>query len=193
MTSAGLPLELPAPRPLRWVAIVWGVGGVLALLGQAIARLAPLARDAIERHTLSDAQLVALVTWVLFSAYTEGYKGFHKRFSPRVVARALHLARHPRALHVALAPAFCMSWFHASRRGLAVAWGIVFMVAGFVLLLRRVPQPWRGIVDAGVVVGLALGALSVLYWALCAARGAPVGIDPDLPAPRRSTDAAAGA
>lgn len=192
MTRAPTEAEPVPPSPLGWLAIVWGVGGVLGLLGQAIARLLPRAREALVGRSLSHAELALLAAWVLFSAYTEGYRGFHTRFSPRVVARALHLGRHPRWLHVVLAPAFCMSWFHASRRGLAVAWGIVVMVGGFVALLQRVPQPWRGIVDAGVVVGLALGALSVVYWAARAAGGGRPGADPDLPPGAADPGAAPG-
>jgi len=32
--------------------------------------------------------------------------------------------------------------------------------------VRRLAQPWRGIIDAGVVVGLAWGVGSVVYYAL---------------------------
>ena len=32
-----------------------------------------------------------------------------------------------------------------------------------VLLVQMIPQPWRGIIDAGVVVGLSWGVLSLWY------------------------------
>ena len=33
-----------------------------------------------------------------------------------------------------------------------------------VLLVRLLPQPWRGIIDAGVVLGLLLGIASIVYF-----------------------------
>ena len=35
-------------------------------------------------------------------------------------------------------------------------------VVVLVLVLREIPQPWRGLIDLGVVIGLALGAASIL-------------------------------
>src|SRR5690606_2841474 len=113
--------------------------------------------------------------------YAEGYRGFQMRFSPRVVARALHLARNPRPLHVVLAPLFCMSFFHATPRGRGAAWGVTLGVLAAILLIRYLPQPWRGIIDAGVVVGLAWGAWSLVVSAIRGVLGAPPKVDAQLP------------
>jgi len=162
------------------VGAVWGVLGVLGLLGQACARLTPRALEAIEGG-LSPLQLVALAAWIGFMAYTEGLRGFHRRFSPRVVARATYLREYPRPLFVALAPLFCMSMFHASRRGLVVARVLVLFIVLLVLVVSQLDQPWRGIIDAGVVVGLALGAASIVWYAVQALRGVAPPVPPDLP------------
>jgi hypothetical protein len=160
----------------------WGVLGVLALLTQAIARLAPLAAEPILAKTLSPAQVGLYVGWVAFSAYFEGYRAFQKRFSPRVVARALHLARHPvSSASVALAPAYCMCLFHAKPRARYVAWGTLVMVIGFIVTLRHVPQPFRGIVDGGVVVALAWGVVIVLFYFARGLAGRPIPVSPELP------------
>jgi hypothetical protein len=135
--------------------------GVAALLIQAVLRLGVLAVEPILARTLSPAQVALYVVWVGISAYFEGYRAFHLRFCPRVVGRALHLARNPRVLHVVLAPLFCMGFFHANRRTLLLAWGTTAMVIGFIVTLRYVPQPWRGIVDGGVVVALSGGVVSL--------------------------------
>ncbi len=37
------------------------------------------------------------------------------------------------------------------------SWLVVVVVTSLVFGMRFVPQPWRGIVDAGVVVGLGMG------------------------------------
>ena len=46
------------------------------------------------------------------------------------------------------------------------------MIVCFVILIRLMPQPWRGLLDAGVVVGLSLGVLSIFYF-ICLARTKP--------------------
>lgn len=111
---------------------------------------------------LTPTQLGVSLGWVALNAYAEGYRAFQLRFSPRVVVRAHHLARHPHPIHVALAPLYCMALIHATRRARIVAWSTVTMIVGFVLTLRLVPQPWRGIVDGGVVVALGWGILAIV-------------------------------
>jgi hypothetical protein len=41
-------------------------------------------------------------------------------------------------------------------------WVMVSIIAALVIGVRHVPQPWRGIIDAGVVVGLGIGLVSLL-------------------------------
>lgn len=162
-------------------AALWGVGGVVLMLGQAIVRLVPIALDGI-RGLEGALPWLVLLGWVSLNAYAEGYRGFHLRFSPRVVARALHLLHHPTWLRALFAPLFCMSLFGASRRGITVAWCIVVFVTTLVLTMRWLPQPWRGIVDAGVVAGLGLGLLSIVVYAGRALAGRAPPIDADVAA-----------
>ena len=70
---------------MRAVAYIWGVGGVLLLLGSAIYRLAPMT-FALKDYPLSPFHWCALVLFVVYMAYAEGYKGFHLAFAPRVVS-----------------------------------------------------------------------------------------------------------
>jgi hypothetical protein len=169
------------PGPWGHAIVAWGVFGVLALIAQAMWRLTPLALEPIRANMLTPAQATLYGVWVVLNAYAEGYRGFHKRFSPRVVSRALHLAREPRALHVLLAPAFCMSLFHATTRGKRVAWGVTLGVIALVMLVRAAPQPWRGIIDGGVVVGLFLGGISIVYHLVLAFSGRMLEVEIDLP------------
>jgi hypothetical protein len=157
--------ELGEPRlslPIILVAI-WGVGGVLGLLAQAMIRLTPLALEPLEKQMLNSWQLALYIIWAIVNAYAEGYRGFQKAFSPRVVARAFHLGRHPRLVYVLLAPLYCMALFHAKRKNLILAWGLSSFILAAVVLVRLLPQPWRGIIDVGVVVGLAWGAISIVW------------------------------
>lgn len=163
------------------IGMAWGLLGVILLIAQPLVfRLGPMALDAV-RSDLTVLQWVVLVGWVLVNAHAEGYRGFHRRFSPRVVARAQVIARSPRPLWVLLAPLFCMSLFHASRRGLIVARVLVVAIVVLVVLVRQLEQPWRGIVDAGVVVGLGLGLASILYYVGRMLAGYDPPLPPDLP------------
>ena len=44
-----------------------------------------------------------------------------------------------------------------------VSWCITLGVFGITKIVKALPYPYRGIVDAGVVLGLSLGLLSMLY------------------------------
>lgn len=162
---------------------MWGIAGVVGLLVQALVRLGPRAVEALKSE-LDVVQWIALVGWCAFMVHAEGIKGFHRRFSPRVVARAWTLAERPQLLHVIFAPAYCMSLFHASRRGIIVAWSVLLGVIGLITIVSRMSQPWRGIVDAGVVLGLGVGLASILFYTVRAMGGTPPPIDPDLPRER---------
>jgi hypothetical protein len=183
------PGEQGPPRPisaLGWIGFGWGLVGVIALLGSALWRLTPLSLEAIELG-LTGWQWAILVGWVALNAHAEGYRGFHRRFSPRVVARALHLRAHPQPGWVVIAPLFCMSLVGASARGMKVARIVSASILTLVLIVRSLDQPWRGIIDAGVVVGLGLGTLSLLGFLAGALLGRPPSIDPDLADSARPT------
>lgn len=168
---------------IRWWIAAWGILGFSAVLVQAIVRLAPMAWEPIAAQSLSQLQVGLYVGWVAWMWYTEGYRGFQRQLCPRMVARALHLARNPVAHRVALAPFFCMGLFHATRRRLIIAWVLLIAIIGLVIAVRQLSQPWRGLIDGGVVVGLAwgLGALLVVFARAIAGR--EPGVSPELPEP----------
>lgn len=171
--------DRPRLSPLDWMVVAWGVGGVLALLANAIVRLSPIAAEALTME-LGALHWAVLAGWVAFMGYAEGWRGFHRRFSPRVVARAFHLGRRRRLGSALLAPAYCMSLFASTRRGTLVAWSLVVGISALVVLVRMTPQPWRGIVDAGVVIGLGVGSLSIGWHVLRSLRLGPQ-LPTDLP------------
>jgi len=159
----------------------WGVLGVACLFVQALIRLTPLAFEPISSGSLGLATWLLYAAWVAFMAYTEGYRTFQLKWAPRVVARAVYLAKNPNPLFVALAPLFCMSLLHANRRRLVSSWLVVLMIVVFVVVVRRFDQPWRGIIDGGVVVGLAWGVVVLLINAGRALGGQELGASADLP------------
>jgi len=162
------PASLPRRSWRSFLLPLWGVGGVTLLLGWAIVRLGRVAVAALTSGDLGTLHWAALAVWVSFMAWSEGYRGFQRSFSPRTAGRALELGRHPTVLRAVLGPLYAMGYFAAPRRVLATAWGVTSMVVCLVLLVRLLDQPWRGIVDAGVVVGLVWGVVSLL---VCFARG----------------------
>lgn len=173
-------------RPTRAgkVAIVlWSIGGVLALLVQAIARLLPRALEPILDGSLDLAAAIAYVASVALLAYSEGYRGFQQRFSPRAAARALYLAEHPKPSLVIVGPLVAMGLIYATRRRLIGSWTLLLGIIGLIVVVSQLAQPWRGAVDAGVVVGLSWGAIATLVFAIRALRGTLPDVDPDLPKP----------
>lgn len=162
------------------IGAVWGLTGVMMLLASAIYRLTPLAMDAFG-YELRWYHWMFLAFVLLFMAYLEGYRAFQQGFSPRVAARARYLKHHRNALHTLLAPLFCMGYFHATKRrritSLSVTAGIIVLI----ILVRFLPQPWRGIVDAGVVVGLAWGLVSLLIFGLQALSRERFNYSPEVP------------
>jgi hypothetical protein len=159
------------------VIYLWGVGGLALVLVEALLRLAPMAWEPIASGELSPFQWLVYASWVVFNGYCEGYRGFQRSFSPRAAARAHHVARRGSALDVVLAPLFCMSLLHASRRGLTVAWLLLTGIVLLVLLVKSLPQPWRGIIDGGVVVGLAWGLGSLCLSAVSTLVRGPAAVD----------------
>lgn len=101
-----------------------------------------------------------------FMAHSEGYMGFQKSFAPRVVARARVLRERPSFLRLLLAPLFCMGYFHATRRRLLSIYTLTLGIVGLIVVFRYISQPWRGILDCGVVVGLSWGMASIVVLAV---------------------------
>jgi hypothetical protein len=180
--------RVPSPRmtsrPITGTGVaiaLWSIGGVLALLTQAIVRLLPRALEPILDGSLDLIAGVAYFAAIVGLAYSEGYRGFQQRFSPRAVARAWHLAKHPRPALVVLAPLVAMGLIYANRRRLLGSWILLLGIIGLIVLVSQLAQPWRGAVDAGVVVGLSWGAIATLVVLIRALRGSPPDVDPDLP------------
>lgn len=155
------------------VAATWGIGGVSFVLGAAIVRLTPVAWSALISG-LSVFQWLVLAVVVVAMAVFEGYRGFQCSFSPRVAARARHLAGRPTLVRTFLAPLFCMGYFGAPRRRRIASLALTAGIVALVIAARRLPQPWLGILDAGVVVGLAWGLIAL--W-LFTARAFGAGLD----------------
>ena len=76
-----------------------------------------------------------------------------------------------------------MGLFHATKKRMIISWSVSIGVAVIVAAVKRLSYPWRNIVDAGVVVGLTWGMVSMLGgYAISLVTGiAPIDVDPALP------------
>lgn len=147
------------------LAALWGFTGVFVLLSSAISRLAPTAL-ALEFSQLSFVHWLALLFSLMFMGFAEGYRGFQKNFSPRVAARVRYLRHNPSLLRFILAPLFCMGFFYTTRKRKIVSFTLTFCIIMMVIIVSYIPQPWRGIIDAGVVFGLAWGVISMVLYTI---------------------------
>ncbi|OFE12944.1 hypothetical protein PHACT_07160 [Pseudohongiella acticola] len=166
IVSSFLPERLPFTRELwsvRTFGFVWGVGGILLLLSFAIVRLGGVALE-LGGYPLTVWQWGLVLVWLVYMVWAEGYKGFHLAFAPRVVVRANYLANNPRPVHVLLAPLYCMGYIHATTRRRILSIALTSMILTFVFMVRLLPQPWRSMVDVGVVAGLVVGVASILFY-----------------------------
>lgn len=145
------------------LAAYWGITGFFLLLGFAVYRLTPVALQALNSE-LNWLHWLVFIANLLFMAYFEGYRGFQQAYSPRLAARARYLSQHSTPLRILLAPLFCMGYFDAPKRRLIATWILTAMIITLIILFRQLPQPWRGIMDAGVVVGLSWGIVVTLLF-----------------------------
>jgi hypothetical protein len=143
------------------IGVVWGLSGVVLLLGYAIVRLLPAAIATFEQP-LQWYHWVCLISFIVLMAYSEGYRGFQRAFSPRVAARLRYLYDYPRPWHVLLSPLFCIGYFYIQKRRRIVIYSISLSIVALILAVKFLSQPWRGMVDAGVVVGLTWGLVTLL-------------------------------
>lgn len=152
---------------LRFTAATWGVLGVVVFLAYAVLSLLEHAIAAFEQ-SMSVLHWAVLVVNVVFMAYVEGYKGFQKGFSPRVAARVLYLRDHASLIQGILAPLFCLGYFGTTRRRQVSVIALTLLLLILVTAVGGLDQPWRGIIDAGVVVGLSWGLLSFIIFVVIA-------------------------
>ena len=147
---------------MRGLAVVWALVGVVVMLAFAVWRLSAYAISALDSD-LTLVQIILLVAFSMFMAYSEGYKGFYLNFAPRFAARVKYVYREGRVIELVLSPFFCFGYFGTTHTKQIVSIILTLGLIMLVVLMRYVPQPWRGIVDVGVVIGLTLGIFSIIY------------------------------
>merc|ERR1740117_171544 len=189
--------KCPFSKTMAIFGSVWGCFGVIYILTKAIMRVAPIAYEPF-MGTNSPLPGFSTIQWslytlsCLFFAYAEGYKGFHLKFAPLVVKRSFTLVvgttQGNNPINYLLAPFFSMGLFYATKRRLITSWCVSIGVAIIVALVKQLAPVPRCILDAGVVVGLSIGSVSILYHYLKSMiTGKLPDIDPCLPIPTKAT------
>ncbi len=156
------------------IAAIWGVVGVMAIFSSAIYRLLPPARALLETPISSLQWIVFGILMGIFG-FGKGYGVLHLRYAPKVVARANALSKNPSWGRLLLAPLFCMGFFGGTPRSRRAAFLITSGIVLLVILVRKSPQPWRGMIDTAVVTALTIGLLSLVWTGLREIRFSSVG------------------
>ena len=171
------------PMTIRGViAAVWSVLGLLLLLGYAIWKLSLYTYESLQMPW-NWVHWLVFIGFTLFMAHSEGYKGFQKSFSPRYAARTKYLSTHSTLTQCLLAPLFSMGYFHAPQRRVIATVALTIMIVLFILAFQYIPQPWKGLLDAGVVLGLAWGAVSTVLFCIKAFSDAQYHWDAEIECP----------
>jgi len=137
--------------------------GFTLLVGSAIVRLSKYVFE-VTQYSLGFGHYAFMVLFTVFMLYSEGYRGFHQKLSPRFAARSYGMIERLNWRFAIFAPFFCVGYFYATRRRKMASYLLTAMIVILVLIVSRFAQPWRGMVDLGVVSGLVFGLGSLWYW-----------------------------
>ena len=156
--------------------MLWGLLGVVLIFADAILQLGTRGVRVL-RAGLSPAEWLACAVITALFFYGEGVRALQRRWVPHMIERVAAL-RAERTRHRLLAPLYALSLIGAPARELIRAWlGVVGIVTA-VLIVRALPEPWRGITDFAVAVALTWGLGSILLQGHRALRRDPPGPEP---------------
>ena len=146
---------------------LWGVLQVLSILLNAVKRLRERALLPLKKRDLNMTQWCLYFASIVVMMYKEGYEAFQLKWAPLVVKRAFMLGSSPdyplTIANVLLAGPYAMGMFCATRNRMIVSWSVTIGVTSLVQVVKKMPYPYRNIVDAGVVFGLSYGSIALLW------------------------------
>jgi hypothetical protein len=145
--------------PLGNVAVLWALAGVAALFASAVIRLGGRGIETIV-DGLAPIQWAALAVLTFIMVYGEGVVALQGRWVPRLIERARTVRDERFGLQL-LAPLYGMSLVGAPASRLLRAWLGTAAIVAAILVVRSLPDPWRGIVDFSVAAALGWGLLSI--------------------------------
>jgi hypothetical protein len=158
--TAPRPPAAAAARPAFTPSVAWALFGVAAVFAVPIARLAARGIATVGAG-LAPPEWFALAALTALFVYTEGVRALQRRWGPHMIRRTVALASERRVWVRLLAPLYALSLVAAPRRELARAWVGLCAIVAAVLLVRALPDPWRGIIDLAVAVALTWGSSAI--------------------------------
>ena len=158
-SRAGGRADAPTRTPIT-PSILWALLGVALLFAVAIARLGARGLATVQAGLEPVAWLALLALTVTF-VYTEGIRALQRRWGPHMLRRTTLLRTEPRLWIHLLAPLYALSLIAAPRRQLARAWAGLLAITAAVLVVRALPEPWRGIIDLAVALALTWGSVAI--------------------------------
>lgn len=155
----------------NWLVSTSALSLIALTFLESIHRLGSRALSTVQAG-LTSGQWLALAAIVAGFMYVEGYRALQAKFAPLVVSRALEIGSRKLCVSTLVsAPLYSLSLIGAERRALVRAWLAVLLIAGAVWLVRGLPSPWRGLIDAGVAAALAWGLCALILEFARRARG----------------------
>lgn len=146
------------------IGFIWGFAGVSLILLHGITCVYPYVVT-LDFSKMFWYHYLSLIISIIFLGYAEGYKGFQLSFSPRVAQRLKLVFKNPSFVNVVLSPLFCMGFFGISKKRMKITYILTITIIFLIIIIERISEPWRGIIDTGVLVGLSWGLLS--FWFFC--------------------------
>ena len=143
------------------LATGWALISLVLLFATAVVRLAARGIETI-RAGLDPAEWLALVVLMALFIYGEGVRGLQRRWVPAVLRRVAELRTGRCVSHWMLAPLHAMLLIGAPKATLWRAWAGVAAIVAAVLIVRSLPEPWRGMTDISVAAALAWGLIVIL-------------------------------
>ena len=67
------------------------------------------------------------------------------------------------ALFESRQPAFCIGYFHGTTKRVITSWAVTSVIFAVVVGVKQLENPYRAIIDAGVIVGLGPRRYSDIY------------------------------
>ncbi len=147
---------------MKKLIYIYSIGGVIAIFSSAIYRLYPHVRESMSLE-FSALNWIVLAAYLVVMIVGKGYFALHRGFVPRVINRSEQIISNGKLIDKILAPLYCMGFFKAPRKRMIISYVMIFFIVSFIVSASKIVQPWRGIIDLGVVVGLSLGILSLLF------------------------------
>jgi hypothetical protein len=143
------------------MAVVWAVAGVAALFARASWQLGQRGAATIAAG-LHPVEWLALAVLTGLFVYGEGYRALQRKWVPHLYIRVGQLAGERSAAYRLLAPLYAMSLIGAAPKAMLRAWLGVAAIICAVLVVSRLPDPWRGMVDVAVASALVWGLAALL-------------------------------